>query len=79
MKPNDLDRLTTVFRTLFNQPDLELRDDLTAQDVPGWDSFNHVNLIILIEEQFNVRFTTEEVGSMQNVGDLKRILAEKIG
>lgn len=32
-------KLTEVFRTIFNIPDLELRDDLTAADVPGWDSF----------------------------------------
>lgn len=79
MKPEDLQRLTTVFRTLFNMPDLELRDDLTARDVPGWDSFNHVNLVILIEEEFGIRFTTDEVGSMQNVGDLKKLLAVKLG
>jgi acyl carrier protein len=79
MKPTDLDRLTNIFRTLFNQSDLVLRDDLTAHDVPGWDSFNHVTLIILMEEQFGIRFTTDEVGSMENVGDLKRILAEKLG
>ena len=59
-------------------PNLEIRDDLTAGDVPGWDSFNHVNLIINIEEEFGIRFTSGEVSGMKNVGDLKRILALKI-
>jgi acyl carrier protein len=79
MNPEQMDRLTNVFRTLFNQGDLVLRDDMTAADVPGWDSFNHVNLIILIEEEFNVRFTTDEVSSMANVGDLIRILTGMVG
>ena len=73
-----LDKLSEIFRVLFNRPDLELDDDLTAKDIPGWDSFNHVNLIINIEEEFGVRFSNDEVGGMQNVGNLKKLLATKI-
>ena len=77
MDPRDEDRLATIFRTLFNDPGLQLRDDLTARDVDGWDSLNHVNLMILIEDEFRVRFTTSEVSSLQDVGELKRLLAAK--
>ncbi|PIR01164.1 MAG: acyl carrier protein [Nitrospinae bacterium CG11_big_fil_rev_8_21_14_0_20_45_15] len=73
-----LEKLTGIFRILFNAPDLELNDDLTAKDVPGWDSFNHVNLIINIEEEFGVRFSNDEVGKLQNVGNLKSLLAGKL-
>jgi len=77
MSPTDTSRLAGIFRTLFNDPGLELRDDLTARDVAGWDSLNHVNLMILIEEEFGVRFTTGEVSALQDVGELKRLLAAK--
>ena len=77
MTPQDTSRLAGIFRTLFNDPALELRDDLTARDVDGWDSLNHVNLMILIEDEFRVRFTTSEVSSLQDVGELKRLLAAK--
>jgi acyl carrier protein len=77
MTPTETSRLTGIFRTLFNDPGLELRDDLTARDVAGWDSLNHVNLMILIEEEFKVRFTTGEVSALQDVGELKRLLAAK--
>ena len=73
-----LDKLTSIFKILFNLADLELTDDLSAKDVPGWDSFNHVNLIINIEEEFGVQFTNDEVGGMQNIGNLKTLLASKI-
>ena len=73
-----LDKLTSIFKILFNRPDLELNDELSAKDVPGWDSFNHVNLIINIEEEFGVQFTNDEVGGMQNIGNLKTLLASKI-
>jgi len=75
---DSLEKLTGIFRILFNAPDLELGDELTAKDVPGWDSFNHVNLIINIEEEFGVRFSNEEVGRLQNVGNLKTLLAGKL-
>jgi len=78
LNPDQLDKLSDIFRVLFNRPDLELTDDLTAKNVPGWDSFNHVNLIINIEEEFGVRFSNDEVGGMQNVGRLKNLLASKI-
>ena len=75
---DQLDKLSDIFRVLFNRPDLELSDDLTATDVPEWDSFNHINLIINIEEEFNIKFSSAEVVGMQNVGDLKILLASKI-
>jgi len=78
LNPDQLGKLSDIFRVLFNRPDLELTDDLTAKNVPGWDSFNHVNLIINIEEEFSVRFSNDEVGGMQNVGNLKKLLASKV-
>ena len=78
MNDEQLEILTEVFRTLFNNSELNLDDELVATDVPGWDSFNHINLIINIEEEFGIKFTNEEVGKMQKVGDLKKILAIKI-
>lgn len=71
-------KLTDIFRTLFNEPSLVLRDDLTAPDVPGWDSFNHINLVMQIEEDFQLRFTTEEIASLKNVGEFKALVARKL-
>ena len=78
LNSDQFDKLSDIFKVLFNRPDLELNDNLTAKDVPGWDSFNHVNLIINIEEEFGVRFSNDEVGGMQNVGNLKTLLVSKI-
>ena len=78
MNNDHLEKLTDIFRTLFNNPDLILHDELVAPDVPGWDSFNHINLMITIEEEFGVKFTHIEVAKMQNVRDLRDLLGEKI-
>ena len=79
MNPERTGKLTKIFRTLFNQDDLVLRDDLAAEDVPGWDSLNHVNLIIQIEQEFGIRFSNEEVTSLQNVGQLQELIEAKLG
>ena len=78
MTDQQLEKLTDIFRTLFNNPGLILREGLVAPDVPGWDSFNHVNLMITIEQEFGVKFTNEEVAKMQNIDDLKKVLEGKL-
>lgn len=78
LEPADEAKLTEIFRTLFNNPSLVLRDELTAPDVPGWDSFNHINLVMQIEEDFSLRFTTDEIVSLKNVGEFKALIAAKL-
>lgn len=63
-------RLTEVFRDVFEDDAIELRDELTAEDIEAWDSLNHVNLIVAVEKTFAVKLTTKEVNSLKNVGDL---------
>jgi len=50
---------------------------MTAKQVANWDSFNHINLIIALEEAFGISFATEEMAEMANVGDLIKILQKK--
>jgi acyl carrier protein len=71
--------MQAVFRDIFDDEALVLRDDLTAADVENWDSLTHINLIVGIERQFKVRFTTAEVTTLKNVGDLKTLIQTKLG
>jgi acyl carrier protein len=68
------EQIQAIFREIFQNENLEINPEMTARDVENWDSFNHINLIIALEEAFNVRFSSEEIGKMANVGDLFRIL-----
>ena len=70
-------RLATILRQTFNDPDLELRDDLTAADVESWDSLSHIDLIVAVESDFGIRLTTGEVRGLRNVGDFVSIIARK--
>ena len=68
-----------VFRDTFDDEGLMLRDEMTAAEVENWDSLTHIDLIVGIERQFKVRFTTAEVSSMKNVGDLRALIEAKVG
>jgi acyl carrier protein len=69
--------LTPVFQEVFSDPSLQITESTSAKDVEGWDSFAHINLIVAIEEQFGVSFSTAELGKMLCVGDLVTLLKQK--
>ncbi|MGD0696944.1 MAG: acyl carrier protein [Terriglobia bacterium] len=73
-----LEALTPVFREVLDDSALVLRENMTAADVEGWDSLNHIDLIVAIEKKFKVRFTTSEVTSLKNVGELADLVQTKL-
>ena len=72
------ERLTQTFRSTFGKGDIELTRSTTAADIKEWDSLMHINLIVAVEKEFRVRFTTFEVMSLSNVGDLADTIARKV-
>lgn len=72
------EKLTGVFRDIFDSDSLTLRDDMVAADVEDWDSLNHVKLVVAIESAFGVKFSTREVTGWKCVGDMKRTLQSKV-
>jgi acyl carrier protein len=73
-----LEQLTDVFRDVFNDETLVLTSEMTAVDVPEWDSFNHINLVVATEVRFGVKFKTAELEKLKNVGEYVELLAEKL-
>jgi acyl carrier protein len=71
-------QLTTIFHDLFDDDSIVLNPGLTAADVPEWDSFNHINLIVAVESRFGVKFQTAELESMQTVGHLADLIQSKL-
>ena len=71
-------QLTEIFHDLFDDDAIVLTPRLTAADIPDWDSFNHINLIVAIESGFRVKFQTAELESMQTVGSLVGLIRTKL-
>jgi acyl carrier protein len=59
--------------------DFDLQDETMAPEVPGWDSLNHVNIILAVEKNFDVKFKSYEVLRLKNVGDLQKLVDLKLG
>lgn len=70
-------KILKIFREVFNNPELQITSETTAADVDGWDSFNHLNLIMAIEEEFSISFSTAEIGRMAQVGNLLEMVEKK--
>lgn len=76
-EPQIYAQLTTVFHDVFDDDSLQLTPHLSAKDVDGWDSLTHIRLLLSVEKKFNVKFTTSEIGRLENVGDLVTLIESK--
>jgi acyl carrier protein len=72
------EQVEDVFRNLFNDDSIVLSDDLTAADVPGWDSLAHINLMFSLEQEFGIQFADDEFTQFENVGELLRLIEERV-
>jgi acyl carrier protein len=63
---------------LVDQPELEITEATTAEDVEDWDSITHVRLLITLESEFGVRFETEEIGNLKSVSSLIDLVLKKL-
>lgn len=71
------DELQTVFRSVFQDENLEINDSMDADDVEKWDSLSHINLILEVEKHFDVKFKNAEIARLRCVGDLKQLIKKK--
>lgn len=72
-----LEQLTPIFRNVLDDDDLTITPATKAADVDEWDSLAHIHLVVSIEKAFKMRFSAEEVSSLENVGDLVALIIKK--
>lgn len=73
-----LNELTHIFRMVFDDDEITIGCQTTANDIDGWDSLSHSNLIVAVENFFRIRFTQKELMTFKNVGDLIISIERKI-
>ena len=66
-----------IFRDILDDEEIVLEDSTTAEDVEGWDSLTHIQLIVAIEKQFKIKFTSKEILSWRNIGEMLDSIASK--
>ncbi len=73
-----IEKLTTIFRSVFKDSSLVLRDDMVATDVPEWNSMSYVEMLAQAASVFNIKFKMKDLANMQNVGDLINVIENKL-
>ncbi|KMQ66280.1 acyl carrier protein [Chryseobacterium angstadtii] len=73
-----LTKLSEIFREELDNEEITLTAETTANDVEEWDSLSHIQLIVAVEKAFGIRFTSSEIQSWNNVGEMADSVASKL-
>jgi acyl carrier protein len=71
------EKLTAIFRDVFDEDGLSLTPETTADDVDGWDSLTHIRLVLAVSKTFGVKFSAFEIGNLKNVGEFATLIEKK--
>ena len=79
MKKEEIyERLNNVFRDVFDDDSITVCETTTSNDIEDWDSLEHINLIVAVEQEFGIKFNMKEVTTMKNVGEMVDIIATRM-
>lgn len=71
------EKLTKIFIEIMDNENIILEDRTTANDIDEWDSLAHIQLVVAIEKEFNIKFTSKEILSWNNVGEIVNCISKK--
>jgi acyl carrier protein len=77
-KADILKEVNIIFMDILDNDDIVLTNETTANDVDDWDSLNHIQLVVAIEKHFTIRFTSKEIQSWNNVGEMIGSIRSKL-
>ena len=78
MSDEHLKRVQEIMVNVFDEDDLTVTRDTSADDVEDWDSLSHIRLMVAVEREFGVKFTNAEIEQLQKVGDLIDLIDRKL-
>ena len=73
-----MSELTDVFRKVLDDPAITLTPETTAEDIPEWDSMNHIFIVVEVERRFGIKFQAAEMEELKNVGELAQLIESRL-
>lgn len=73
-----LKKVNEIFRDVLDDDSIQMNDATTAADVEGWDSLSHIQLVVAVEKAFKIKFTSLEIMSWKNVGEMITSIEKKL-
>ena len=73
-----LEKVNEIFHDVFDDEDIEVVEETTADDIEDWDSLTHITLVSEIESEFGFKFSMKDVLGMKNVGEMLDIIEREI-
>ena len=73
-----LNTVNAVFIDILDDDDIVLTEETSANDVEDWDSLNHIQLVVAVEKQFKIRFTSQEILHWKNIGEMISSISSKL-
>jgi acyl carrier protein len=74
---NNLIELTKIFRNILKNNSLEIKSTDTPNDIDGWDSLSHSQLLAEIEDFFSIEFKLKELAGIRSIGDILDLIKAK--
>jgi len=74
-----LEKITPIFREVFNDDELDVNINLTSEDIDEWSSLSQTVLLTELESAFNIKFKLREVATMNNVKAIVAMIESKLG
>lgn len=71
-------KVQDIFRDIFDDESLVIRDETNSEDIEEWDSLNHINLVVSIEKEFKIKFSLDELSVLKDVGAMIDLMSKKI-
>lgn len=72
------EKVTEIFRDVFDDDELEIGDSTNSEDIEDWDSLEHIQLIVAMEKEFKLKFDIKTVNSLENVGQMVDLIVSMI-
>ena len=72
------EKLNWIFRDFFDDESITVSDETIASDIEGWDSFEHINLMVTVQDEFDIEIPMGKIICMNNVGEMVDIIMDLV-